>query len=106
MPIDEKYLPDQLFSTVWKVVLMHIEICKYKKRTTGHKLDDTIGELSSTGNENNIRHLECILLRSLPSVPSIAVDQQHKPFPFWFSDALVMRFCQGVKKKRTKNRQW
>ena len=45
-------------------------------------------------------------LRSLPCVPSIAADQQHKPFPFWFFDALASRLCQGVKKKQTKNRQW
>ena len=43
-------------------------------------MDDTIGELSSTGNENIINHFKCILSRSLPSVPSIAFDQQHKPF--------------------------
>ena len=26
--------------------------------------------------------IECVLLRLLPSVPLIAFDQQHKPFPF------------------------
>ena len=52
---------------------------------TGHKIDDTIGELSSTGNENVIHHFEGVFSHSLPSVPSIAVDQQHKPFPFWCS---------------------
>ena len=35
--------------------------------------------------------IECILLRLLPSVPSI--------------DALAMKFCHGVKKKQTKNSQ-
>ena len=49
---------------------------------TGHKIDYAIGELSSTGNENVIHHFECVLLHSLPSVPLIAVDQQHKPFLF------------------------
>ena len=35
--------------------------------------------------------IECVLLRLLPSVPLIAFDQQHNPFPFF--DALVMKFC-------------
>ena len=49
---------------------------------TGHKIDDAIGELSSTGNENVICHFECILFPSLRSVPLIAIDQQRKPSPF------------------------
>ena len=36
--------------------------------------------------------IECVLLRLLLSVPSIAFNQQHKPFPFF--DALAMKFCQ------------
>ena len=47
--------------------------------------------------------IECVLLRLLPSVPLIAFDQQHKPFPFF--DALAMKLCHGVKKKQTKNSQ-
>ena len=47
--------------------------------------------------------IECVLLHLLPSIPSIAFDQQHKPFPFF--DALAMKFCHGVKKKQTKNSQ-
>ena len=55
---------------------------KYKRRMTWLKIDDAIGELSSTGNENIICHFECILFPSLPSVPLIAIDQKHKPSPF------------------------
>ena len=51
------------------------------RRKTGDKLDDAVGELSSTGNENVIHHFECVLLYLLPCVPSIAFNQQHKPFP-------------------------
>ena len=36
-------------------------------------------------------------------VPSIAFDQQHKPFSFF--DALAMKLCHGVKKKQTENIQ-
>ena len=36
-------------------------------------------------------------------VPSIAFDQQHKPFPFF--DAPGMKLCHGVKKKQRKNSQ-
>ena len=47
----------------------------------GDKINDAIGELTSTGNENVIRHSECVLLHLLPSVPLIALimNQQHKP---------------------------
>ena len=38
-------------------------------RKTGHKMDDVIGQLSSTGNENAIYHFECAVLCPLPSVP-------------------------------------
>ena len=44
---------------------MHVNIRKYK-RATGHKINDAIGNLSSTGNENVIRHFECVILHSLP----------------------------------------
>ena len=76
-------------------------------RKTGCKMDYPIGEFSSTGNENGIRHFECIFSCSLPStsVPSIAFDQQHKPFPFWFFDSLAMKLRQGVKNEQTKNSQ-
>ena len=47
--------------------------------------------------------IDCVILRLLPSVPSIAFNQQHKPFLFF--DALAMKFCHRVKKKQTKNSQ-
>ena len=82
MSIDEKCLPDQesYFLQSGKKFLagrklMPVEMLKYKRRMTGHKIDDAIGELNSTGNEDVIRHSECVLLCSLPSVPSIT-------FPF------------------------
>ena len=89
MSIDEKYLPDQenCFLQSGKKFLagrklMHVEMLKYKRTMTGLKIDDAIGELSSTGNENVTCHFECILFPSLRSVPLIAIDQQHKPSPF------------------------
>ena len=59
-------------------------------RKTGDKIDDAIGELSSTGNENVIHHFECILLHLLLCVPLIAFDQQHKPFPGSQSFLVIM----------------
>ena len=68
-------------------------------------MDDAIGELRSTGNTNVILHFECVLSRSLPSVPLITFDQHHWPFPIWFFDALAMKICNGLKKEQTKNSQ-
>ena len=89
MSIEEKYFPDQenCFLQSGKKFLagrklMHVEMLKYKRRMTGHKIDGAIGELSSTGNENVICYFECILFPSLLSVPLIAIDQQGKPSPF------------------------
>ena len=45
-------------------------------------MDDATGELSSNGKENVIHYFECVLLHSLPSVPSTAFDHRHKPFLF------------------------
>lgn len=50
---------------------MHVEIRKYKKRTTGHKIDDTVGELSNTGNEMLFAILNAFFLRSLLSINNI-----------------------------------
>ena len=44
--------------------------------------------------------IEGILLRFLPSVPSIAFDQQHKPFPFPFS---IFHFISLKKRKYNDN---
>ena len=51
-------------------------------RKPGNKMDDATGELSSNGKENVIHYFECVLLHSLPSVPSTAFDHRHKPFLF------------------------
>ena len=52
--------------------------------------------------------IECVFLRLLPSVPSIAFDQHHKPFPFFRRTShelmLILTF-DGVKKKQAKNSQ-
>ena len=61
------------------------------------QIDDATGELGSTGNGN--------LMRSFAFIVECAFDQQHKPFQFYFFDALAMKLCHGVKKKQTKNSQ-
>ena len=38
-----------------------IRIRRAWHKKTGDKINDAIGELTSTGNENVIRHFECVL---------------------------------------------
>ena len=67
-------------------------------RKTGDKQIIQQGSWAVLGME-----IECVLLHLLPSVPSIAFDQQHKPFLFF--DALAIKLCHGVMKKQIKNTQ-
>ena len=78
----------------------NIRICRAWCRKTVVKQTMQQGSWAVLGME-----IECILLRLLLTVPSIAFDQQYKPFPFQFFDALAMKICHGVKKKQIKNRQ-
>ena len=67
-------------------------------RKTGDKQIIQQGSWAVLGME-----IECVLLHLLPSVPSIAFDQQHKRFLFF--DALAIKLCHGVMKKQIKNTQ-